>query len=172
MRKILISAPIVAALLDLAAGSTQAAIKTASMGVSLRISANCTVTAAALNFGSTTFVDSNLDVSTNISVRCTSGTFYYVTMGMGANSTGTPPVRRMKANTADFVSYNLFTDSSRSVPWLASVTTAPTASVPVTGAPSGIGTGAVQNIPVFGRVSAGPIVPGNYADTVAVTVTY
>lgn len=150
----------------------QAATASGNLDVNMTINANCSVSASSLSFVAATFVDTNQDATSTLTVRCTSGTFYYITMGMGANSTGTPAVRRMKANTADFLSYSLFTDATRATPWLSSVTTAPTPTAGVSGAPSGTGTGANQQFTVYGRVPPATAAPGTYSDTVAITVTY
>lgn len=145
---------------------------TGTMPVSMTVAALCSVSAAPLSFPSASFLDASTDASSTLTVRCTNGTFYYVTMGLGANATNNPDGRRMKANADDFLNYELFTDSARTTPWLASATTAPTDSTPVAGIPSAAGNGSNQTINVFGRVPVQNAAPGSYTDAVTVTLTY
>jgi spore coat protein U-like protein len=68
------------------------------------------------------------------------------------------------ATLADLVSYSMFRDTARTLNWGATVGTDTV---------TGTGNGAAQAITVYGRVAAqAGVAPGNYTDTVTVTVTY
>jgi spore coat protein U-like protein len=156
----------VAALIASSAG--EAATATGSFDVQITTQETCVTTSASgttvLNFGNQTLLNANVDASVSLSVQCTSGTDYDVSLGNGYNTS-----RRMDSTSgsgvgANFVDYELYTDSARTTVW---PTTAGTAPYPY------IGTGAAQSIPVYGRVPAQTTPPaGNYYDTVSVTVTY
>jgi spore coat protein U-like protein len=122
---------------------------------------NCLVTAQDIHFGTHGVLTSNVDASGQLGVRCTAGTPY--TVGLSNGLTGGSPAARRMTKGSEFVTYGLCRDAGHTQPW-----------GNVTGTmASGTGTGLVQNLTVFGRVppQATPS-PGNYADTVAVTVTY
>jgi spore coat protein U-like protein len=67
---------------------------------------------------------------------------------------------------ANLLSYSLYTDAARTNVW--GDGTGSTATIGNTG------TGAVQNVTVYGRIpgSQSSAPPGSYADTISVTVTY
>jgi spore coat protein U-like protein len=146
----------------------QAATATGSFDVQITIQETCVTTSASgstvLNFGTQTLLNANVDASVNLSVQCSSGTDYDVSLDNGLNTS-----RRMDSTSgagvgANIVDYELYTDSGRTTVW---PTTAGTAPYPYTG------TGAAQSIPVYGRVPTQTTPPaGNYYDTVGITVTY
>ena len=161
-----------AGLLAAAGGQAMAETTTGNLGVSITVPPTCTLFTRPLLFASRTFITAAVDNATTLSMQCSIGTFYYLTIGLGANSTGTPPVRRMASGTGEFINYELYTNVTRTTHWLSAVATAPTAAQPVAGAPSATGTGLNQNFIVYGRVPLQNAVPGNYTDSVVVTVTY
>jgi spore coat protein U-like protein len=137
-----------------------------TLNVSATVTANCTVSTSALAFGNVnTLSGSNVDGAGGISVTCTNGTDWSASAGVGSGAGADFTARQMTAG-ADLLSYNLYTDASRSTVWGDG-----------TGATSTIddtGTGSVQNVSIYGRVGSGQTSApaGSYADTVAVTVTY
>lgn len=158
----------------LVAGATvaHAATSTANLAVSATVTANCSISAtSALNFGAYDPVVANaasdLDGTGTISVTCTSGAPATITLGQGANadtgSTAAAPLRRMTDGSTNFISYSLYSDSSRTVIWGddATVDVATT------------GTGAAEAHTVYGRIASAQNVPaGSYSDTVVATVTF
>ncbi|MBS0199521.1 MAG: spore coat protein U domain-containing protein [Proteobacteria bacterium] len=143
---------------------------TTSFNVTLTVQKACTVTTpSALAFGTHDYTEStNIDNTTNISVKCTKNTSYNVGIDAGGGG-GTVSTRTMKgtgANT-DTVAYALYRDSARTQNW--GVTTG-------AGGDTYVGTGNnnAQTIPVYGRVLPASlnVTPDNYSDTVNVTVTY
>jgi spore coat protein U-like protein len=143
---------------------------TANLNVSALVSANCTLSASPLAFGSYDAVFANattdLDGAGSVSVNCTNGSTATITLGQGANadagSVDAAPLRRIKSG-SNYLSYVLFQDSARTTAW------GNTAGTGV----GHTGTGTINNISVYGRLAAGQNVPaGSYADTVIATVTF
>ena len=149
---------------NLTASLKQSGVTLATAGVvaSGAVSATCSVSNAALGFASYSF-DTAADSLTNLDVNCTVGIGYTISLGAGGNPSGS--VRRMAGPNGNLLSYGLFSNSSRTLPWGDGGL--------MGGRVSGTGTGASQMVPVYGRISAGQNVPaGTYADTVVVTVDY
>lgn len=118
-----------------------------------------------LNFGSTSTLSQNIDseaisaTSSIIQIQCTAQLPYSVLVGAGLyDDTG---VQRRISNGAEFISYNLYQDASRSIPWDKTVSVAK------------IATGAQENLAIYGRVPP-QITPsaGTYTDTVQITVSW
>ncbi|WP_348632909.1 spore coat U domain-containing protein [Mesorhizobium sp. M00.F.Ca.ET.216.01.1.1] len=131
--------------------------------VNAAVAANCLVSTQNIDFGSTGVLSANVDATGQVSVTCTPATAYTVSLGGG--TTGSPPTARKMSKVAETVTYGLYKDAGRIQPWGDAST--PGSTVP------GTGSGAVQNLTVYGRVppQATPSA-GVYTDTVVVTVTY
>ena len=148
----------------------RASTTTSNLTVQLAVTASCTVSAATLDFGSTGLLATLIDQATTLSVTCTNTTPYSVALDNGANFSST---RRMRMGaTANYIGYAVYTDAARTQAWTtaSSSTTCTTAN----SCSLGTGDGTTQSITVYGRVPAvgtAPV-PGAYADTVAITVTY
>jgi len=153
-----------AALLLLAVGNAWATDTTTTFLVTATVSSSCAVSAGNVAFG--TYNPGSLvntDALATISVTCTLLTPYTLKLNEGANAAtaGDTSSRRMKANTADYLPYQLYSDALRTSPWDNS-----------TGV-SGTGTGLAAPHSVYGRISAGNNVPsGSYQDTITVTLSY
>ena len=135
----------------------------ASTSVTATVPANCYVTATTLNFGSVGLIGTNVDASSTIGLQCSNALPY--TVGLDGGQTGaTDPTRRKMSKGTEQITYGLYRDAARSLPWGSA---AGTNTVP------GFGNAAVQNLGVNGRMPAQPTPsPGLYADTVVVTVAY
>lgn len=163
--KLLIAA--LAAFAFVCAAATKAAFALTSTGtvaVSATVVKNCVFTNGTLTFTGYDPVGANatanLDVaSTGFTVACTKGVAYSIALDLGANALGT--TRRMVSGT-NFLSYEIYSDTGRTVVWNATNV--------VTGtAPSR----APIALTAFGRVTAAQDVPvGTYNDTVTATVTF
>ena len=82
----------------------------------------------------------------------------------GGNSAATDPTKRKMSKASETITYGLYRDSARSLPW---GSTAGTDTV------SGTGTGSNQLFTVYGRVAAQTTPsPGLYTDSVILTLTY
>lgn len=154
-----------AAMLLASAGAARAQFTTsatATFNVRATVAKNCTVSATSLDFGTYDAVTgAQLDQTSAVSVTCTKNTATRIDLNDGANGT-----RRMaSAASGDFLTYELYQDTSRTLRW---------------GAGSGNGYAwtapdrAAHNITVYGRVTANQNVAAatDYSDTVTVTVNY
>lgn len=141
------------------APATQAASNSANFDVSIQVNATCAISASNMTFSSiTTGTTSNTDATSTLTVNCSNGTPYTISMGNGNNYSGG---RRMTNGTAN-INYYLYSDSSRSTPWTQTATQ------------TGTGNGSDQSLTIYGRVPSGQSVTntGAYADTIVATITY
>jgi spore coat protein U-like protein len=136
-------------------------LRTATLSVSGSVSATCSVTAAALSFPSYNGTGA-ATASSNLSINCSSGAGYQVSLGAGQYFSST---RRMLGPSTNYLSYELHRDSARTLTWGDGST--------LGGKLSGTGTGSAQSIPVYGRIPASQYrAVGSYSDSVVVTVEY
>ncbi len=149
-------------------GSTLCLTGTATLAASFTITAtvisSCTIGASPLNFGSSGVLTTNRDASTTLSVQCSNTLPYTVALDGGTAPVAADPTQRKMKLSARTITYGLYRDSARSLPWGST-----TGSTTV----SGMGTGLSQNLTVYGRVPAQATPsPGTYSDTIVATVTY
>jgi spore coat protein U-like protein len=146
------------------AGAAYAASTTTTFAVQATITATCTINSAStLNFGTVGVLAGNTDQTSTIQVTCTNTTPYNIGLDVGTGSGATVAVRKLTSGGAT-VNYSLYTDAGRATLWGNTVGTDTQA---------GTGNGAAQNYTVYGRIPAQTTpAPGNYADTITVTVTY
>lgn len=158
-----------AAALAFSTGAYAADTQTANLTVNATVAADCTISAATLNFGNY-FVVANasapLNGSTTVNYVCPSGVTGTILLNEGASpasgSTLASPLRQMKHGTADFLAYNLYSDHSGGLVWDG-----------VTGIGSLAGTGSSASVTVYGQVAAGQSpTAAAYTDTVVATITY
>lgn len=139
--------------------------RTASFSFSVRsqVVPDCRVESASLDFGTHGFLDRSVDASSQIQVTCTSGSSYQVGLGYGLNGNSFTS-RAMQDLNGNLIRYDLYRDGGRSQSWgLMGDGLAATS----------MGSGGSQALTVYGRVPAQTTPPpGNYADTVVITVTY
>lgn len=122
----------------------------------------CRVSATDLNFGSAGLLNDNVDADGSANVTCTRSTPYRVMLNNGL--TGTSPTNRKMTFSSSSITYGLYRDGARTLPW---------GSTSGTNSLSGTGSGLSQSLPVYGRVppQVSPS-PGTYADTIVVSVEY
>ena len=153
--------------------STDALAGTATdnLSVTASVSANCTISTAAVAFGAYDPITANktspLDGTGTVTVTCTTGSAALITLGQGANadtgSTEIAPLRRMKDAGTNHLAYFLFSDTDRTAVWGGDTTT----DVAHTG------TGVAVGLTVYGRVTQDQNMPaGSYSDTVLATVSF
>jgi spore coat protein U-like protein len=142
-----------------------AATASSSFQVQLTVQASCSVTSAtALDFGTATLLSAAVDQTTTLNVECSQTTPYNVGLNAGTTAGGTTATRKLTAGGAQTIDYALYRDAARTQLWGDTIGTDTLTSV---------GTGASQNITVYGRAPAQTTpAPGVYTDTVTVTVTY
>ncbi len=130
--------------------------------VQVNLAAGCTVTTADLVFPTTGLLSTAVLSQTNLWVTCAASTNYAVSLDYGLHDTS--PSRRMVSGAGASVRYELFRDAARLQPW----------GLQEEGlAYAGTGTGAAQNLIVYGRVPPQDTpAPNQYTDRVIVTVSY
>lgn len=131
--------------------------------VSAQVVPSCELDVTSLSFGSIgRSLDRVVDETATINVRCTSDTSYTIGLGMGGGGGADPAMRQMR-NGVDTLSYGLYRDGARVMPW---------GNLPGSMA-TGTGTGTNNAFTVYGRIHAGqtPSI-GVYTDSVIVTITY
>lgn len=139
--------------------------RTASFSFDVRgeISPDCRVEADDLDFGSVGLLNQAVDAASQIRVTCTAGSSFDVGLGYGLHGSAMND-RHMQDLAGNQVSYQVYRDNGRSLGW----------GLPADGAAStSAGSGAVESFTVYGRVPVQTTPPpGNYSDTLVVTVTY
>ncbi len=148
--------------LGLASIPAVASTATSTFAVTATVSTSCTITNAnPLAFGTYSGVALNV-ASGGITVNCTSGTPYSISLDQGLNG-GTANTRYM-INGTNKLGYALFSDTGYSVAWNNTTGSMVTST----------GTGIAQTpFIVYGTIPQGEaVVAGNYTDTIGVTVTY
>jgi spore coat protein U-like protein len=163
----------------LAAAAPQAGVYTgATLGAQTTITANCTISTTAVNFGPYDPVVANrtskLDASGTVTIRCVRGTAPAIALGPGTNASGS--TRRMKGpGPADFLVYELYQPQTAS----AGAPCGATGSVVWSTSGTGLFTATAasnfnaRTYNVCGTVFAGqdPAI-GTYNDTVTATVNF
>jgi spore coat protein U-like protein len=137
-----------------------------SIGVNATVSANCTVSTTAIEFGEIdTTSTADVDKEGGLAVACTNGTGWSASAGLGGSTGATFAVRKMRSGT-NRLNYSLYTNSGRTTVW--GDGTSGSAQI------TGTGTGSTQNLVVYGRVFGNQttVPAGGYLDSVSVTVTY
>lgn len=149
-----------------ASPAAQAATAGGTLTVSATVASVCLISNGTLAFGTyDPSAGTVLNGATTITLTCTLGTPYKITMGAGAGSGATTTVRKL-SNGADTLSYSLFRDSNRTQNWGNTLDTDS-----LNGTSSGVSL--TNTINVYGQIPAGEAVPGGaYLDSVAITVNY
>ncbi|QNP50064.1 Csu type fimbrial protein [Diaphorobacter aerolatus] len=107
--------------------------------------------------------DTSRNAVANIAVQCTYTTPYKINLTPSNASTNGQGRMALQSGGTDSVPYSLFQNAARTVAW----------GNQSSSNYSGTGSGLVQNVPVYGLVPANlDATPGNYRDSVQVTVTY
>lgn len=145
-----------------------AATATGTLSVTANVAANCSMGVATnlLPFG--TYVSGvDIDANGSLQVTCTATANYNIALDAGAGVGATIPMRVLtNPSPAGTLQYTIYTDTTRTTVW-GNGTTGSTV--------LGTGTGAAQTVTVPGRIFAtqtGTVSPGNYTDTVNITVNF
>jgi spore coat protein U-like protein len=168
MRNVLSALLTTGALLGAASGAS-AGTATTTFTVTATVQKTCSVSASNLAFGNYTPGGGPLAVNTTVSVTCTNTTPFNTELSAGTTSGATIAQRLLSNGSSGTLQYNLYTTASFTTPW---GTTVGTNTVAGTGA--GMSTPVVQT--VYGQLvdsaanQAQP--PGNYSDTITVSVAY
>jgi len=145
-----------------AAGSASA-----NLSVSAAVANNCTIATSPLAFGTYDPVvanaSNNLDATGTVTVACTKGATATIGLGLGSNASGN--TRRMTDGSSNFLTYEMYQDSSRSTIWGNAGAELLT--------PSAAPSKSSRDFTVYGRIPSNQDVPaGSYADTVTATVNF
>jgi spore coat protein U-like protein len=141
-----------------------------TFNVQATVRANCAITATDLNFGDYLPSAGDVSVQSSLSVRCTNGTPYTVSLNAGS-TTGGSITQRLMANGANRLQYNLYTDAARTTVWGDGTTGSRPA-----GTGSGLQPARAVDYPVYGLLpdsatnQDAPV--GVYADVVTATVVF
>lgn len=123
----------------------------------------CTINAGNLDFGSSGILSNTVDTTNAISINCNSGLPYAIGLDGGLTGATNPSLRKM-VNGGDQVTYGIYQNPARTIPW---------GNTLGTNTISSVGTGLNQTFTGYGRVPTQVTPPpGTYSDTVIVTVTY
>jgi spore coat protein U domain-containing protein, fimbrial subunit CupE1/2/3/6 len=131
--------------------------------VTALVAPSCNVSATTLNFGLASGLSSAIDGVSTLTVTCSTGTPFSIALN-GGNAAAVDPVQRRMSKGGEQVTYGLYQDAARALPW------GETVGVNIL---SGVGDGSGQAVTVYGRVPAQATPsPGTYTDTIIVTLTY
>ena len=121
----------------------------------------CTVSATGVGFGTfNPFAGGNIDSTGNVAATCSPGAPYTIALSPGDG--GNQMTRTMKSG-AKQLSYNLFTDATRSIVWGDGTGASQTVS----------GSGTAGSHTIYGRIAVTSTTSvGSYADAIIVTVTF
>jgi spore coat protein U-like protein len=160
--RVILSSLFMASIMD---GHAFSQTASSSFNVHMTIFSECRLgTLNDINFGSAGFLDSNVDMNSTLSLKCTDGTPFNIALSQGANGTSITDRRMKNSAGAQTLAYQLYRDSARSQVWGQTTGTDTVA---------GTGTGADQTLNIYGRVPAQSVAAaGSYSDTITVTVTY
>jgi len=166
IRKIVLSAAIIAVLPGLAGAAVYSKSTPASFDVTMKIVADCTISANGIDFGQTQGVlGSAVTGSSAISVTCTNTTPYNVGLnaGTGTGSSGTTRYMNGTGANTNTVKFNLYQQQG-STPW---------GNTQGTDTMAGTGTGAAQTLTVYGEIPAqASPTPDSYKSTITATVYF
>lgn len=141
-----------------------ATTSTANLTVTASVLGACSVSVpGSLGFGTIdTTVSTSVDQTATVNVTCRNTTAFTLTANGGATGN---ILGRVLTNGTSTIAYQIYTDSARTTVFGDGTTGSNV---------SGTGTGATISQPIYGRItgSRAAATPGNYADTVVLTVTY
>ena len=146
----------------ISAREAAAATATTTFGVTANVVTTCSITATNLDSGLYSGVKVN--ATSTLNVQCSTGTPWQISLSAGLGPGATANSRKMAGPTSDILNYQLSSKGSQSFSW---GDTPPINTLP------GTGTGAVQEVTVFGVIFAGQFVASDaYSDTITATVTF
>ena len=164
MRKIYLGLAAVAAI---ASTPALAASTSNTMPVVVNVINSCTVSATPMDFGTLTGVGGvNVDSSSTVSLLCTQGAAYDVSMNLGVNAgAGTQRYLVNPLDATKKIPYNLFSNAGRTAAWGNTSGTNTVIGTATTGAVS---------LTAYGRIpsTATAVSAGDYNDTVTVSVNF
>lgn len=147
--------------LGVCAQSAYAGTATATLAVSATVANSCVLSNGTLAFGQ--YTGALVPQNTTLTLTCTKGDTWTLTMGTGTTS-GATLSNRMMANGTNTLNYTLYTDNSYTKVFDNSSSANEL---------SATGTGAQQTANIYGAIPAGQYPPaGSYTDSVTATITF
>lgn len=131
---------------------------------SATITPYCSVTASSMPFPSRTVLTTYLNTTSALTITCTKNAPYWIALDDGQYAVARQ--RRMKGSGPnDYLNYEIYTDGARTSRW---------GSTKDVDTLWGTGSSTAQSVPVYGQIPKPAVTPppGNYSDTVSVTVNY
>lgn len=148
---------------SLAQGAQAATTDSTSVSASATVSTVCLMSTTPLDFGEVALTGVTNGLA-SVTATCTDGGAYDIGIDDGLHATAG---QRKLVSGAKSLNYDLYSDSAYGTRW---------GNVIGTSAVSGTGNGAAQELSIYGQIAASQaILSGNgvdYADTVAVSITY
>lgn len=144
-----------------------AAQTTNTLPVSVMVMANCSLSSAALSFGSYDPIGANqispLDGLATFQIACTKGANVIITLNNGVNSSNAVgATRAMTDGSGHYLSYELYSNPARNQIWSL---TNPISFIPISSA--------TLTETVYGRIPSGQNqAAGSYIDTVTISATF
>lgn len=138
---------------------------TTTFDVFITIESTCSINTPAatdVNFGSVLSTATDVQSEGSLSVNCTEGTDYQITLNAGENGTDIDS-RAMSDGAGNSVAYQLYHDSDLTTPW---------GDTPGSDTYTAVGAGEVQEVTVYGLVPSANSPAGDYSDTVTATVIW
>ena len=166
MKKQLI-APVTAGIMLAVAGAAQADTRNASFTVSATVAKACAIGAANMDMG-TWSGSGDLTGTSNVTVKCSTGTSYSVDLSPGISSAF---ASRKLVNGTDLLTYNLYRDSGRTEIW----GDGSLGTFVVGGTGTGMADAQNRALPVYAKILEADLLaakPGTYSNTITATVTY
>jgi spore coat protein U-like protein len=153
----------------LLAGSvaSRASTATSTFTVTATVPTACTINAGPMNFGNYASGSAlQVTATSTITANCALLTAYTVALSKGSATSFSPRTMTMTSGGTTYtLNYNLYTNVANTSIW--GDGTNGTSTV------AGVGSGAPQNLTVYGTIPAGQSIPvGTYTDTIVATITF
>lgn len=145
--------------------ASRAATRTANFNVTAQMVSDCSIANAPnLDFGIIGVLNIAYSSTATLTVVCTPGTSYSVSLDAGSVA-GSTVTTRYLTGPGGTIAYSLYRDSAYTQVWGNTVGT---------DTAGGTGTGSNQNYTIYGRIAAMQTTraPGSYSSTVTATITY
>ena len=135
-----------------------------SFTVQAQVTATCNLAVNAMSFGTIAGLTTAQATSNQISLTCTTGVPYTISLSNGSNGGTSPTNRYMISASNQKLSYGIFKDAAHMQAW--GLTTGANTQ-------AGTGSGTTQNLTAYALLPAqGNPSAGTYSDTVVVTINY
>jgi spore coat protein U-like protein len=169
MKRLLLLSAVAVVAFATAVPTARAGSATNTLTVSATVLGICTIDPATLAFPNYDPTAANTDATATITVHCTSGSSYWIGLGLGGHATGAG-ARRMAGGATEFLTYELYRDAGRSTVWDDAI---PTTTPPTSTASNAAPGYSAYTATVYGRIGGGQAVStGGYSDTVTMTVNF